>query len=71
MSSRTSSPRLVLAGILIGAILGGSAALVVAGEPSVLVRNGVLKGWAVTRDNESLVCTDPIVFVRAKQIECE
>ena len=71
MSVCTSSLRLLLAGILIGVVLGGSAALVVAREPSLLLRNGVLKGWAVTRDNESLVCTDPIVFVRAKQIECE
>lgn len=71
MPGGTSSLRPLLAGILIGVILGGSAALVVAGEPSWLVRNGVLKGWAVTKDNETLVCTDPMVFVRAKQIECE
>ena len=66
-----ASVRMLLVGILIGVVLGGSAVLVLADEPSVLVRNGVLKGWAVTKDNESLVCTDPMIFVRAKQIECE
>jgi len=66
-----ASVHMLLAGILIGVVLGGSAVLVFADEPTLLVRNGVLKGWAVTRDNESLVCTDPTIFVRAKQIECE
>ena len=34
------------------------------------LRNGVLAGWEVTTDNEVLLCSDPIVFIRAKQIEC-
>ena len=71
MPGSASSLRILFAGIFIGIVLGGSVAFVLADEPSLLVRNGVLKGWAVTRDDESLLCTDPIVFVRAKQIECE
>ena len=71
MPHRVSSLRILFTGVLIGIVLGGSVAFVFAAEPSLLIRNGVLRGWAVTRDNESLLCTDPIVFVRAKQIECE
>ena len=39
-------------------------------EPSIVLKNGVLEGWEITRDDETLVCTDPTVFIRAKQIEC-
>jgi hypothetical protein len=56
---------------VIGAALGWGAVRAVAGEPSVTIYNGVLNGWLVTRDDESLVCTNPIVFIRAKQIECD
>ena len=31
---------------------------------------GVLEGWTVVRDDETLVCESPAIFVRAKQIEC-
>lgn len=65
-----SAGRLLLVGVAIGAVLGAAVASVVAGEPTVTLRNGLLKGWVVTRDNQVLLCTDPMVFVRAKQIEC-
>jgi hypothetical protein len=39
-------------------------------EPSVTVKNGPLEGWTVVRDNETLLCEDPTVFVRARQIQC-
>ena len=63
--------RTLLVGIVIGVAIGWGAALVLAGEPSVTIYNGVLKGWVVTRDDESLVCSNPMIFIRAKQIECE
>jgi len=66
-----SSIRVLLVGILIGAILSWRTALALGGEPSFTIYNGVLKGWAVTKDHESLVCKDPMVFIHAKQIECE
>jgi gas vesicle protein len=66
-----SSVRMLLAGLVIGAVLGGAAALAFGDEPSLTIRNGVLKGWAVTKDDEKLICTDPMIFIRAKQIECE
>jgi gas vesicle protein len=66
-----SSRRLLFAGFVCGAVFGAAGALLLGEEPSILLRNGVLKGWEVTRDDESLLCKDPIVFIRAKQIECE
>ena len=66
-----SSVRMLFTGFLIGAVLGGVAVLAFGDEPSLTIRNGVLKGWAVTKDDETLVCTDPMIFIRAKQIECE
>ena len=66
-----STVRALLAGLAIGAALGWVAVRAVAGEPSVTIYNGVLNGWMVTRDDESLVCTNPIVFIRARQIECD
>lgn len=66
-----STVRAWVVGIAIGAALGWGAVRAVAGEPSVTIYNGVLSGWTVTRDNESLVCLNPIVFIRAKQIECD
>jgi hypothetical protein len=66
-----SSLRSLLVGIAVGAALGCGLVLAVDREPSVTIDNGVLDGWVVTRDNESLVCTNPIAFIRAKQIECD
>lgn len=57
-------------GAVVSAALGAAAASAVAGEPTMTLRNGVLAGWEVTTDNEVLLCSDPIVFIRAKQIEC-
>ena len=61
----------MLVGTVIGGAIGGGGLLLLGQEPSVVIRNGVLEGWEVTRDNEELVCRDPIVFIRAKQIECD
>lgn len=58
-----------LAGLVVGLALGG-AAVFVTQEPSVTITNGILEGWAVVRDDETLLCEDPMVFVRARQIEC-
>ena len=66
-----STGRTLLVGLAIGAAVGWGVVIAVADEPSVTIYNGVLNGWVVTRDNESLVCTNPIVFIRAKQIECD
>ena len=50
---------------------GAGSVLLVAEEPSLTIRNGILKGWVVTSDNEVLICRDPMIFIRARQIECE
>ena len=63
--------RPLFAGVLVGALLGAATVLLLASEPSLTVRNGILKGWTVTTDHEVLVCKDPMIFIRAKQIECE
>lgn len=58
---------------LAGFVLGAAVAILVAarpGEPEVVIANGVLSGWQVVRDDETLLCEDPVVFVRARQIEC-
>ena len=31
---------------------------------------GILHGWTVVRDDETLICESPAIFVAAKQIEC-
>jgi hypothetical protein len=36
----------------------------------VIPDDGVLYGWTVVRDDETLVCESPAIFVAAKQIEC-
>ena len=56
---------------MIGVALGIGSVLLLADEPTLVLRNGILKGWEVTKDNERLVCKDPMIFIRAKQIECE
>lgn len=60
----------LLVGVVLGAAIGAAVASAIAAEPTVTLRNGVLKGWVVTRDDQVLLCTDPMVFVRAKEIEC-
>lgn len=55
--------------LLLGALMFGAAALV-SREPTVTIGNGPLEGWHVVRDDETLLCEDPIVFVHARQIEC-
>jgi hypothetical protein len=58
---------------LIGMLLGGfltSGILAFAQESSYTVKNGTLDGWAVVRDDETLLCEDPTVFIRARQIQC-
>ncbi len=68
------SGALFVGGVLLGLALGASVGAVVAsgmaGQPTAILRNGLLDGWAVTRDDEALLCTDPMVFIHAKQIEC-
>ena len=65
-----ASVRALLIGIGIGVVIGAGSALVLGDEPSFTLRNGLLKGWVVTRDKEALLCRDPMIFIRAKQIEC-
>ena len=65
------SIRILCVGISVGAILGAGGVLLLADEPTLVLRNGMLKGWEVTKDNETLVCRDPMIFIRAKQIECD
>ena len=60
----------LVAALLSGAIMGWVIGLGHRLEPSIPIHNGLLKGWVITTDHESLVCTDPIVFIHAKQIEC-
>ncbi len=60
----------LLAGILSGTLMGWVIGFGHRLEPSIPIHNGLLKGWVITTDNESLICTDPIVFIHAKQIEC-
>ena len=62
---------MLLAGIGLGFVHGAAGALLSADEPTFLLRNGILKGWVVTRDNETVVCRDPMIFIPARQIECE
>jgi hypothetical protein len=58
-----------LLGLLTGLLLAGGLATL-AQEPSVTIKNGVLRDWIVTRDDETLLCEEPMVFVRARQIQC-
>lgn len=58
-----------LIGMLVGLILA-SGLLALAQEPSLTVKNGTLEGWIVVRDAESILCEDPTVFIRARQIQC-
>lgn len=68
MQRRRTMMRFV-AGLIIGVILG-TTLVMLAQEPAVTIKNGPLEGWSVVRDDETLLCEDPIVFVRARQIEC-
>ena len=38
--------------------------------PDEIPRAGVLHGWTVVRDDETLICESPSIFVLARQIEC-
>jgi len=67
-ASRCAMARFVL-GVLFGAALA-TAVVAYGQEPSVTVKNGVLEGWTVARDDETILCEDPTVFVRARQIQC-
>ena len=64
--------RIVLAFALLtlGVLVVAVAAAALTREPAVTIRNGPLEGWHVVRDDETLLCEDPIVFVQARQIEC-
>ena len=66
-----SSLGILFVGIGVGLVIGAGCALLLADEPAIVIRNGILKGWEVTKDNETLVCRDPMIFIRVKQIECE
>ena len=65
------SSRMFALGVVLGVGLGVSGVLLLDRELRFLPSNGVLRGWEVTRDNETLLCRDPIVYIRARQIECE
>lgn len=61
-----------LCGIAVGVPLGLLLATLIhrAADTARLPLAGVLDGWAVVRDDETLLCESPVIFVRAKQIEC-
>jgi membrane protease YdiL (CAAX protease family) len=65
--------RPVLSGIAIGFVIGILSAAAAAGlrsrEPA-LPAAGILDGWIVVRDDETLLCESPAIFVAARQIEC-
>ena len=72
MPSRAASQIAWCLGLLAAATAIAALGAAVAGdEPTFTLRNGVLEGWEVTRDDEVLLCRDPVVFIRARQIECE
>lgn len=58
-----------LIGMLLGVVLA-TGFLAFAQESSLPVENGALEGWTVVRDDETLLCEDPTVFIRARQIQC-
>ena len=61
---------LLMAGIVTCMALAAML-LATAAEPMVTIRNGVLENWIVTRDDETLLCEDPVVFIHARQIQCD
>jgi hypothetical protein len=64
----------LVAGFLSGAAAAAATSALtsgpIAGGPVATIGNGVLTGWEVTKDAEILVCDDPVIFIRARQIEC-
>lgn len=58
--------RRILAGIIIGFILGTGATVSAA---TVVGHNGMLLGWSVTKDGEE-ICDSPYVYASSKEIEC-
>jgi len=60
--------RMLVAALLVALLL--TAGTLLSGEPTVTIGNGPLEGWQVVRDDETLLCENPIVFVLARQIEC-
>jgi hypothetical protein len=64
-----------LCGMAVGAAVGleshpSAGGLV--GQPAPACSGaGILADWIVTRDDGSLLCEEPSVFARARQIQCE
>jgi hypothetical protein len=58
-----------IAGLVVGA-LAATALAAFAQEITITLKNGTLHGWTVVRDNETLLCEDPTLFIRARQIQC-
>lgn len=58
-----------LAGVVIGALVS-TAVTLFAQDITITLKNGVLEGWTVVRDNETLLCEAPTLFIRARQIQC-
>ena len=66
-----ASRRALIVGVLVGVWLGATGMFLFREVSGMWLGNGILRGWEVTRDNETLLCRDPVVYIRAKQIECE
>jgi len=57
------------AGLVVGAGAMMLARMAPIGQVSIPV-TGILEGWTVVHDDETLVCESPAVFAVARQIEC-
>jgi hypothetical protein len=55
-----------LAGIVIGLVVGSSAAAFAA----AVAGDGFLIGWTINKDGEE-ICSDPYVWSGLKEIECD
>lgn len=57
------------AGCLSGALVS-VAAHAARSSTADIPRAGILHGWTVVRDDETLLCESPSIFAPARQIEC-
>lgn len=56
-----------LLGVVVGIVLSAGASVLAAG---VFGEDGFLLGWDVQKDGET-VCSDPYIWISAKEIECD
>lgn len=65
--------RLLALGFVAGTFTGVALTLLASGwnpGPSAIPAAGVLHDWQVVRDDETLLCESPSIFVVARQIQC-